>query len=240
VVTTEKTYTRNEVEALLSQFDMSRAPVAKPIARREFTDGEREILRESYAAKATPAEFENLLAIASNLGLDPFKRQCHFVKRKQKIDDKYVDMWAVQVGIDGFRSKAEETGLYAGIDEPEFDYDDKGQLLCARVRVYRHGWERPAVGVAYFGEFAQSTSMWTKMPHNQLAKCAEAQAHRKAFPVLNGVYAPEELGSAENSDNGAKAGGRPAVMRRSTVPAARPTPAQQAPQLWQYDKLGCT
>jgi hypothetical protein len=40
--------------------------------------------------------------------------------------------------------------------------------------------------------------MWSKMPRNQLAKCAEAAAIRKGFPnELGGVYAPEEFDQAD-------------------------------------------
>jgi hypothetical protein len=99
------------------------------------------------------------------------------------------------------------------------------------VRVWRRDWPRPAVGVARWSEYVQTTRdgnptrFWRQMPHNQLAKCAEALALRKAFPaVLAKLYTPEEMAQA---DNGAPAPGvalAPAAPAPAALPAPRPVP----------------
>jgi phage recombination protein Bet len=166
--------------------------------RLSFTSEQHRMIRDSFLNGASDLEAAVLIEVARIRRLNPLLGQIHFVKRWDAL--KQREVWAAQVAIDGFRAIAERTGAYAGQDEPEFAYDDKGTLLLARVRVYRKDIERPFVGVARTIEFAQTkrdgglTHMWAKMPHNQTAKCAEAQAFRKAFPEeLSGLYAPEEL-----------------------------------------------
>jgi hypothetical protein len=69
---------------------------------------------------------------------------------------------------------------------------------AARVLVYRKGCTKPFPGIAKFAEYAVAGPMWTKMPANQLAKCAEALGLRKAFPhQLSGLYTPDEMAQSE-------------------------------------------
>lgn len=194
-----------------------------------FTADEQRLIRDTYANGASESEFKVLLAIAQTRNLNPLLREIFFVKRWDS--DKGREVWQAQVSIDGFRSIAERTGLYDGQDEPELTYDEQGRLLSARVRVYRKDWGRPAVGVAYWGEFVQTkkdggpTSMWLRMGRIMLAKCAEAQALRKAFPQqLSGLYTPEEMSQASRADEDA-----PSVVR--SLPVAKPAPALTEGQL---------
>ncbi len=102
-------------------------------------------------------------------------------------------------------------------------------LVKASVKIWiadtaREGGWRPVMGVAYWDEFApisdewgedpetgrrrptgkktlDTGGNWSRMPRVMLAKCAEAQALRKAFPEdLSALYAPEELDQAQASD----------------------------------------
>jgi hypothetical protein len=78
---------------------------------------------------------------------------------------------------------------------------------AAKVVVLRDG--QPFSAVALWSEFVQTVkdkqtgqqvpnSMWSSMPVNQLAKCAEALALRKAFPQdLAGIYTDDEMGQAD-------------------------------------------
>jgi hypothetical protein len=83
-----------------------------------------------------------------------------------------------------------------------------GTLKLCKVRAWRRDWPRPAVGVAYWAEYVQTTrdkqtgktrptAMWSRMPHVMLAKVAEAIALRKAFPEdMAGLYTNDEMAQA--------------------------------------------
>jgi phage recombination protein Bet len=171
-------------------------------AQSFFTTDQLQMIRTSFLSGASEQEAGVLLELARLRRLNPITRQIHFVKRWD--GQKRCEVWAAQVGIDGFRAIAERTGLYDGQDEAEFEYDAKGGLKLARVRVYRKDWSRPAVGVAHYAEYVQLTKdgkpthMWGSKVHVMLGKCAEAIALRKAFPEdTSGLYSPEEMPEAE-------------------------------------------
>lgn len=168
-----------------------------------FTPQQMAMIRDTYANGATQKEFEVLMEIAKLRKLNPLLRQIHFVKRWNKALGREV--WSAQVSVDGLRAIAERTGKYDGQDDAEYERDDQGRIICARVRVYRKDWTRPAVGTAYWSEYVQTTKddkptkFWADMPHVMIAKCAEAIAMRKAFPEdMSGLYTDEEMGQAEN------------------------------------------
>lgn len=169
----------------------------------DFGEEHMRIVRDAFAPTASQAEFEVMWAGAKSRGLDPVKKQIHFVKRWDSL--RGCDVWSSQVSIDGFRSLAESTGLYDGQDEPEFTYTTDGEVMLARVRVYRKDISRAFVGVARWNEYVQTTKngepshMWRKMEHAMLGKCAEALALRKAFPEkLGGLYTGDEMAQADN------------------------------------------
>ena len=178
------------------------AEVVRLPAELLFTEEQRQMIRDTYANGASDNEFAVLMEIAKARRLNPLLKQIHFVARWD--NQKSRNVWACQVSIDGLRAIAERTGLYAGQDEPVFVEQD-GKLVCAKVAVWRKDWQRPAVGVAYWSEYVQTTRdgkptrFWQQMPHVMLGKVAESAALRKAFPEdMSELYTPEEMGQADN------------------------------------------
>lgn len=189
-------------------------------------------------------ELQLFALVAKHTGLDPFSRQIYAVKRSGKVTH--------QTGIDGYRSIAERTGQYAGSDEAAFEAcdcgeDPKDHPKIARVTVHRvrpDGIRVEQVGVARWHELYPGKGddgfMWRKMPHGQLAKCAEANGMRKAFPrTFGGVYIADEMQGGEVLEGQAtevtagspKPGAKDRIAaRRAEAEAAAPT-ADQAPDI---------
>lgn len=122
----------------------------------------------------------------------------------------------VMPGINLYRIQASRSGC-AGISEPEFG-EDVSECLGG-VDITYPKWCRVTVKRIVAGKVAEYTAkelwkenyatagkdkqtgkismapnaMWKKRPYAQLAKCAEAQALRKAFPEIGAMPTAEEM-----------------------------------------------
>lgn len=173
-----------------------------------FTPKQIDILKNSICKGVSNEEFEVFLMACKKTQLDPFMRQIYAVKRKsKKPDGTWGDTMTIQTGIDGYRLIAERTEKYAPGPEPTYIQDENGQLVSATSYIKkqtRDGTWHTVSASAYMDEYCQKTrdgapmGMWSNMPRTMLAKCAEAQALRKAFPSeMCGVYTKEEMNQAD-------------------------------------------
>lgn len=173
-----------------------------------FSSKQIEILKNSICKNVTNDEFEIFLMACAKTQLDPFMRQIYAVKRKAKRPDgSWGETMTIQTGIDGYRLIAERTGYYAPGQEPTYGYDSEGKLQCATAyvkKMTKDGTWHVVSASAYLDEYCQKgregqpIGMWATMPRTMLAKCAESQALRKAFPAeMSGVYTKEEMEQAE-------------------------------------------
>lgn len=166
--------------------------------------------------EATNDELELFMYTARSTGKDPLKRQIYAQFRWNSRAER--EEMVVLTSIDGYRADAERSGKYAGQVGP-FWCDESGTWkdawlsskppVAAKVGVMRHDFKEPLWAVALYDEYAQRdrngqvVSMWRDMPANQLAKCAEALAIRKAFPdAVGGVYTDIEMDQADNPRGG--------------------------------------
>lgn len=147
-------------------------------------------------------------------------------KRNMSIITTIDGMRAIAARSGRYRPDEDEPNYAYDADAKDPATNPAG-LVKAVVRIYiadpaaPGGW-KPATGVAYWEEFAPIKEQWAwqdgdngrrerrptgkqtldgnwpKMPRIMLAKCAEAQALRKAFPEdLSGLYEGAELDRAQ-------------------------------------------
>lgn len=168
------------------------------------------LLKRTVAKGTDDNEFALFMTVSQRLGLDPFLKQIHAVKRWD--NDLEREVMSIQVGIDGYRLGAERTGESDGQEGPHWCGEDGKWVdvwlstsvppVAARVMVFRKGRSRPYVGVAHWASYCQfrkdgnPNAMWRKHGPGQLAKCAEALAIRKAFPAETaGTHTEDEMGT---------------------------------------------
>lgn len=194
-----------------------------------WNERQQKALEQLGVAGASQGDLLVFMHVAQRTGLDPFARQLYMICRKQRelVNGEWRDVvkQTIQTGIDGFRLVARRAADRLGETlayEDTLWADSEGNWYelwthsvaptAAKVTVVRNGNRFSAV--AMYREYVQTkrdgepNAMWSRMPANQLAKCAEALALRKAFPQdLSGIYADEEMGQADRPAAAAATGG---------------------------------
>lgn len=176
------------------------------------------VLRNSLYPGAAEDSIRLVLDYCRAAQLDPLQKPVHIVPMWDTKTKAMRDV--VMPGIDLYRVKAARTGQYAGCSEPEFGPDVTQSLggVETTVPAWCRVTVRRAMASGQVAEFtaverwienyatkgrdsAQPNAMWAKRPYGQLAKCAESQALRKAFPEIgSGPTAEEMAGKAIDAD----------------------------------------
>lgn len=170
-------------------------------------DKEKEnLLRDMFFKEFSESEFKMFIYACQRTGLDPFMKQIYAVKRWDTRLKK--NTMTIQTSIDGYRLIAERTGKYCPGRKPVFEYDENKNLISATSYVKKlteDGIWHEIDCEAFFDEYCQTVKdkitgevktigMWGNMQRNQLAKCAESLALRKAFPAeMSGIYTKDEM-----------------------------------------------
>lgn len=202
-----------------------------------------DVLSSSLYPGASVSSIKLVLGYCKAAGLDPLQKPVHIVPVWDSKSRLMRDV--VMPGIGLYRTQAARAGC-AGISEPEFGPDVTqnigGQQITypewCKVTVRRRlatgeiaefaGRERWIENYAVKGGPEKSVApnaMWTKRPYGQLAKCAEAQALRKAFP---------EIGAAPTAD---EMEGKPLYEDDAVVVHAAPAPARPSLEPYPDDRF---
>ncbi|WP_429540131.1 phage recombination protein Bet [Pseudomonas fluorescens] len=169
-----------------------------------------EVLSGSLYPGAERNSVVMVLAYCQAAHLDPMLKPVHIVPIWNAKAKKMQD--TVMPGIGLYRIQAARTGQYAGISDPEYGPPITAKL--SDVDVTYPEWCRVTVKrqmsnglVAEFTanerwlenyataskDSAAPNAMWKRRAFAQLAKCAEAQALRKAFPEVGSAPTADEM-----------------------------------------------
>lgn len=177
--------------------DAENGTPAALLATEQMAKDRKELIRRTVAPDATPAELDLFIYDCLRRRSHPLDRMIHFTKR----GGRYTPI----TGIDYMRSLAGETGEHAGTDDAEF-VESEPFPKSAKVTVYRltkgqrYAYAVTARWTEYYPGDGALGFMWRKMPHVMLAKVAESQALRKAFPrELGGLYEKAEMAQASSA-----------------------------------------
>lgn len=182
-------------------------------------------LKKVHAPTATEEQFRLWISECQRRGAEPVKDVYLQIRKVREWDDTAkAKVWtskAIYITSVGFLRKiAERSGKYAGQLPSLWIYlDDNGNPtiksdiplkrppFAAQVSVLRTDWNQPLVAIARWDAYVQTykdgdtekvNPTWSHRGPEQLEKCAEALALRKAFPEeLAGWYVEEEMGKVE-------------------------------------------
>lgn len=214
-----------------------------------------QVLQNSLYPGAKRESIELVLSYCRVNSIDPLLKPVHIVPTSVKVGQgQWETRDVLMPGISDYRIKAARSGEYGGKTEPEFGPDQTKKLgdvtvtfpAWCKVTISRivHGQAREFVAKEYWLEnYATAgrntdapNAMWRKRPYGQLAKCAEAQALRMAFPEFSGgAPTAEEMEGKElftGTTIDAKATiEQPAASRREAINAEVPIDKPKAQKL---------
>ena len=197
-----------------------------------------QVLQSSLYPGASQEAIKMVLGYCKASGLDPMQKPVHIVPMYDGKAKAMRDV--VMPGIGLYRTQAARNGC-AGVTEPEFgpDISEKigGQDITypqwCRVTVKRRIntgeiveftakelWKENYAVKGGQEKSVAPNAMWTKRPYGQIAKCAEAQALRKAFPEIGSEPTADEMagktinefeGTTVDSETGEVSGRKPTV-----------------------------
>ncbi len=171
-----------------------------------------EVLQSSLYPGASPASIKMALGYCKAAGLDPMQKPVHIVPMWDSKAGSMRDV--VMPGVGLYRTQAARSGECAGVSEPDFGPDTTetlgGQSITfpawCRVTVKRRlptgevveftakeFWKENYAVKGGKEKSVAPNAMWTKRPYGQIAKCAEAQALRKAFPEVGSQPTADEM-----------------------------------------------
>lgn len=195
------------------------------------------VLRNSLYPNAQTDSIKLVMGYCRASGLDPMQKPVQIVPMWNRQAGRLIDV--IMPGIGLYRTQAARSGQYAGVTEPEFGEDVTENIggievtypkWCKVVvkRLLPNGTiaefaatERWKENYAVKGGKDKSiapNAMWAKRTYGQLAKCAEAQALRKAFPECGSQPTADEMEGKTLDDGAVIDGSTGEIVSKRTTP----------------------
>lgn len=175
-------------------------PTAVPRIEALYNPSQIRLIRATKAKDLNEDEFPMFMDFARSVGLNPLSDT--IMPRLIDAHDPQNRRVSFYIKIAGLRSMADRTGQYlAGSEEARITRRTTAKneasnplgIIKATVKIKRlmGGEWHEVIGKANWDEFAPivdgvlaKDSFWRKMPEHMIAKCAEAEALRRAFPAV--------------------------------------------------------
>jgi len=168
------------------------------------------VLKNSLYPGASDNSVKMVLNYCQASGLDPMQKPVHIVPMSVKNGNEYEMRDVIMPGIGLYRTQAARSGEYGGITEPDYGEDVSDDK---EVGITYPKWCKVTVKRIINGSAVEFTAkefwkenyatkkrgetkpnaMWERRPYAQIAKCAEAQALRKAFPEVGAQPTFDEM-----------------------------------------------
>jgi phage recombination protein Bet len=170
-----------------------------------WTPEQRALIKKTCAPDASDDELSMYLHVAAQSGLDPLRRQLHFMKVKGRV--------TFIADVNGLQERAAKEADFRGLlhavvyEKDEFLIDQKtgevvkhasnpfnaGKPIGAWAVVFREGM-RPFVSTVRFEEYRNGNPLWNSMPSVMIDKCAKSTVLRLAYPGrFGGIYDKAEI-----------------------------------------------
>lgn len=183
---------------------------AQPAQIQAWTHEQRDLIRRTCAPGATDDELAMYLHVAKTSGLDPLRRQLHFVKVQGRVH--FI------ADVNGLQARAASEPDFEGIlhaavyEKDAFEVDqtkgevtkhvhnpfgNNGKLVGAWAVVRRRGMA-PFLSIVRFSEYENGNNpLWKTKPAVMIDKVAKSTALRLAYPTqLGGIYDRAEMDKA--------------------------------------------
>ena len=151
-----------------------------------FNNDQINLIKATVARGCTQTEFELLMYLSAQYGLDPIRRQIWAVKYGTAPASIFT-------GRDGFLEIAHRSGQFDGMESGvktvrEGDQDE----LIGWCKVFRKDMSHAFYVEVHEREYTTGKSLWQTKPRIMIQKVAESSCLRRAFSV-SGLYCPEEM-----------------------------------------------